>query len=548
MRAVLERDFVAEASRLRAVVLRTLVAGVAVAGVAILLVDLAGPGASEDEIGRNVYSMGSLLLLAMLFLVTPPLVVGSVLAERQQGTLDLLLASPSRPTSIALAKVLSRAGVALLFAFGTLPALGLCLFYGGVAPERIAGTATAATALVIELAAWGVLVSSMTRKPATAVVLSFVLPAAHWTARILATEALGAPPGPGAAAFLSGTPWPSLLALLQPAVPIARRVGAGGTTAIEDLVREFPDAVFLVSSILLAALLVAVSGRILAREADPPRRLPAFLARLPGIARAKRHLRRRLRFENPIAWKETQLVDSSASRPLFYAVLAVLLGLFAVSSRALHRSNPVCTVLAIQIPLVAFVAAVNASLTLGHERTKGSWDLLRSSLLRPEQVVSGKLSGVLRGVGLLAVVPAAQAILGAVFGGLKVHTAFVALLLLAAMAAFWAAVGLSYGIRADRRREAVLRTCVVFGVLLAGFPLLGIVALSVELHAVSVVLVVASPPISVFWPLSAMQGRQQEIQGLVGFCWFLFMAGAAGALMKQLPRWLARRYEEERLG
>jgi hypothetical protein len=548
MRAVLERDFVREASRLRAVVLRTLVAGVAIAGVALLLVDIAGPGASEDFIGRSLYSMGSMLLLSMLLLVTPPLVVGSVLAERQQGTLVLLLASPAGPTSIALAKVLSRAGVALLFAFGTIPALGLCLFFGGVAPERIAGTATAATALVLELAAWGVLVSSMTRKPATAVVLSFLLPAAHWTARILAVEALGAPPGPGAAVLFSGTPWPSLLAILQSSEPFVRRVGTGAKSPLEEFVREFPDAAFLGSSILLAALLVSLSGRILAREAEPPRRLPAFLSRLPGIARAKRQLRRRLRFENPIAWKETQLVDSSASRPLFYAVLAVLLGLLAISCRSLDRSRVVCLVLAIQIPLVAFVAAVNASLTLGHERTKGSWDLLRSSLLRPEQVVSGKVSGVLRGVGLLAVVPAALAVLGVVFGGIEFHTFLVALLLLAAMSGFWTAVGLSYGIRADRRREAVLRTCAVFGVLLVGFPLLGFVADMADLGSASEVLVVASPPLSVYWPLAAVEGRQEAIRGVVGFLWFLFLAGAGGALLKQLPGWLARRYEEERAG
>ena len=388
MRAVLERDFVAEASRVRAVVLRTVIAGIAVAGMAWLLTTLSALDAPTDAIGRQLYSDGSVLLLTLLFLVTPPLVVGSILAERQQGTLDLLLASPAGPTSIALAKVISRSGVALLFALGAFPALGLCLLYGGIEPGRVAGTATAASALVIEMAAWGVWVSSLTRKPATAAVLAFVLPLAHWMARVLATEALGSPPGPGAALLLSGTPWPSVLALLQPSLPFVRRVGSGGATDVEVFVREFPDAAWLAWSILLAIILVLLAGRKLAREAEPSRRLPAFLGRLRFVAAARRRVRRRLVIENPVAWKETLLLNSAASRPLFYAVLAVLLVLFAVTCRGLDRWQVVSIVLSIQIPLVAFVATVNASLTLGHERTQGSWDLLRSSLLRPEEIVA----------------------------------------------------------------------------------------------------------------------------------------------------------------
>jgi len=548
MRAVLERDFVAEASRVRAIVLRTVVAGAAVAGVAFMLTQLAGRGLPEDYVGRHLYTWGSLLLLALLFLVTPPLVVGAVLGERQQGTLDLLLASPAGPTSIAFAKVASRSGVALLFAFGAFPALGLCLLYGGIRPERVLGTATAAAALVLEVAAWGVWVSTLTRRPATAAVLGFVLPLFRWLLCVLGTEALGSPPGPGTALLLGTTPIPSLLAMLEPSLPFARRVGIGGITGIESFVRAWPEAAFLLSSILWGTLLVVLSGRHLAREAEPPRRLPAFLGRLPGVAWARRRIRRRLGYENPVAWKEALLLDASGSRPLFYTVLGLLLLLFAVSCRGLDRAPAVCTILAIQIPLVAFVAAVNASLTLGHERTKGSWDLLRSSLLRPEQVVQGKVSGVLRGLLLLALVPAAQAILGAAFGGIEVTTAALAIFLLAALSAFWAAAGLSYGIRADRRREAVLRTCVVFGVLLAGFPFLALIARAAGSEEVAVVLRAASPPMTVYGTLGSAESARIDAERAVGFLWLLFFAGAGGGLVGALPRWLARRLEEEREG
>jgi hypothetical protein len=197
---------------------------------------------------------------------------------------------------------------------------------------------------------------------------------------------------------------------------------------------------------------------------------------------------------------------------------------------------------------------VNGSLGLGHERTQGSWDLLRLSHLRPGAIVSGKLAGVFRGLGFLAVIPLAQVLAALLGGAFDFRTAVAAVLLLAALPAFWAAVGFSYGIRADRRREAVIRTCVLFGVLLVAFPCLSLLIAVSMGHEddVAFVFLFASPPATVFaflhWIEKAWGPMRQPFQQeeMISLPWLLFFAGSTWFLLRSLPRWLARRMEEER--
>lgn len=549
MRAVLERDFVAEASRTRSVVLRTVLGGVVAAVAVIILWSASGAsGASEDQVGRVLYFGGTASLLALLFLLTPPLVVGSILTERTQGTLDLLLASPVGARSLALAKVLSRSGVALLFGLAGLPAFGLCLMFGGVPLAPVFGTLVAALAIVLEVGAWGVWVSTLTRRPATAAVLSYLLPLTRWWLFVHIPYALASPrqDHPLALAFLVTTPYPSLLS----AAEVAFRAGFWSSAAgggVGGFLAAHPALPHLVSSILLAAALVVLAGFHLRREAEPP---PDPLRRFRG----KRFRRRALGFENPVTWKEVRLLNTASSRPLFYSVLAVLLVVFAISFGAMDRAEEMSLVLAVEIPLVAFVAAVNAALTLGHERTQGSWDLLRASRLRPGHVVAGKLAGVFRGVAFLALIPAVE-ILGALLAGaFHFGTLVAALAILTALPASWAAVGLSYGIRSDRRREAVIRTCVLFGILLVGFPCIALlVATTVRADELPMVFLVASPPAHVFvFTQAAEQSFRpgawsfHDNEEFIAVLWFLFFSGGAAGLLRALPRWLARRLEDER--
>ena len=95
--------------------------------------------------------------------------------------------------------------------------------------------------------------------------------------------------------------------------------------------------------------LVALAGIRLRREAEPP---PDPFRRF----RERGMKRRPLGHGNPVTWKEVRLLNTSSSRPLFYSVLGVLLLVLAISFGAMEDSDGMSVVLAVEIPLVAFVA------------------------------------------------------------------------------------------------------------------------------------------------------------------------------------------------
>ncbi|MHC4822313.1 MAG: hypothetical protein ACYTDX_11430, partial [Planctomycetota bacterium] len=118
MRAILERDFVHTASRALSFRSRTYIGvlvGMAVLAAIYLNYELFAT--APDLVAKWSFQSGSVILLLLLVALTPPAVVGAVLAERQQSTLELVLASPVGATRYALAKVMARWSVAMPWVF-----------------------------------------------------------------------------------------------------------------------------------------------------------------------------------------------------------------------------------------------------------------------------------------------------------------------------------------------------------------------------------------------------------------------------------------------
>ena len=106
MRAILERDYLAEARKPRAFAART--APGLFGALVIVFGTLAGgtlAGRDYDRIGSEAFEALSVALFVFLLLTTPFLLVGSLLPERQGNTLEILLATPEgargrTPTSL----------------------------------------------------------------------------------------------------------------------------------------------------------------------------------------------------------------------------------------------------------------------------------------------------------------------------------------------------------------------------------------------------------------------------------------------------------------
>ncbi len=383
MRAVLERDFLREVSRGRSFLVRAMVAGILAAIVLVMAAaeyyDIAR---NPDKVGSLLFRVAAVSLVALLALWTPPMTVEAILEERQQGTLPLVLAAPVHPFGLALAKVLARTGAVLAGALAAVPVFAVPLLLGGVPWTSVLGLLVTVTAVVLELAAWSVFVSSISKRLATAVVLSFLLPAARWTAwgMLLGHLSAGLPmrggvPGPLPTHLVATFPGGPVLELARSGAWVqSLRFGNAGRPVPLDSWTGFllsqPWWGLLAFSLLLTGLLAWLAGRRLAREEEPLKSglLAALLSpegrsaphrpgsrvgasRLPAPAPAgaesppagaaaaapagprrrtgspallllRRLLGRGSPGLNPVVWKEARQLNTATSRPLFYTVLA----------------------------------------------------------------------------------------------------------------------------------------------------------------------------------------------------------------------------------
>ncbi len=408
MRAVLERDYVAESARSRGYAARTLLGAFAAL---TLLLSVLGKGtlAGEDydRIGASVFSLIGKALFLFLVVTTPLLLVGSLASERRGNTLEILLATPEGPRGVVTGKFLARFATALTWAAAALPPLTVAILFGGTSWRALLNLGATLLGTVLETAGWGLVVSAASRKIATAAVLVFALPALHWS---LPTAVLG--PGTSLAPILllrATTPLPGLdLAAwdadLQPL--------AG--TGLDGWLR-YPGLWHLLVGALVAAVALPVSARLISSE-----RTGADLRlRIPRI-RGEGLLRGILTRGNPVAWKESMLLNTAWSRTLFYLVGAALVAgevaFLVLQGRGAWTGPADAAYLAGCFGALAAMAAVLGAASMAHEKNQGTFDLLRVTRLTPRDIARGKFLGTLIGIATLLLVPLGHVALGMAFG------------------------------------------------------------------------------------------------------------------------------------
>jgi hypothetical protein len=474
MRAVLERDFLAEASRPRAFAVRCMLAVLVAAPILLVLTLLAGdPRVPADTYGAFLFRAGGGAWLALLVVATPPLVVGAVLAERQNETLGLVLAAPVTPLQFAAAKLASRSGAVLLVAMAAFPCLALTTLFGGVGGGQVLGLAMVALGVVLEMAATALWMSAAYRKFALALLVSYLIPILRWIACAAVSVALTRRTWSPRTGRAIGAPDQALAGLLFETSPLP---AADQVLSLGAFVRWPLSAIpswlpFLAWAALTAVVALVAARWWLVRESEPG---------TPAVTARRGFLRRRFRGSpgkgNPLVWKETRLLNSAGSRGLQYRILCIMLAIETLGIATLLSAREAILVFCVHLSLICIVAVVQGAAALGHERTQGSWDLLRVSRLGPGALLLGKAAGVGVGLLLLATVPAVHVVIGWILGTFSLQAAILALALLGIVPGAWAAVGLSCGIREPTPARAMARAAALLAVAGIGFPLLGGVA------------------------------------------------------------------------
>jgi ABC-type transport system involved in multi-copper enzyme maturation permease subunit len=439
MRAVLERDYVAESARPRGFAARGLLGATAAL---LLLVTVFRQGGLEgqdwDRVGASVFALLGAALFGFLVVTLPLLLVGSLLSERLRNTLEILVASPEGFRGVARGKFLARLSTAMTWTAAALPPLTVAVLFGGTSWRQLTNLGLALLGTALELAGWGLVVSAASRKFATAAILVYALPAAHWALEF-------GQQGPSTTPFLSllaraTTPFPSLdLNAWDRDLGVLKGVGEG--------LLRYPGLWHLAAGALVALLALPLAERLLAQE-RVGRDLRFRFPRLRGEGRLRALLTR----GNPVAWKESLLLNTAWSRLLYYVVAGVLLAaelwIFLGHERGEWDSASDLRYLLIAMVVIIAMAGVLGAASMAYEKTQGTFDLLRISRLSPGEIARGKFLGTALGTGFLLLIPLGHLALTTAMGVHHAATALVATVAVVLTSANFAVHGLTWGILA----------------------------------------------------------------------------------------------------
>jgi len=359
-------------------------------------------GARSQEIFR-VFAYG--LLGTMLFLL-PAFPATSIVRERNQGTLPLLLNTPLGATRILLGKLIATLALAGLMLAISLPAAAACFSLGGVGlGNEVLGTYTILLLTSLQYTALGLLVSSYATKSDAAIRWTYACVFGLSVVSLIPHHFFVGSEGlisPATVWLRSNSPIAALMALLG-----SGDLGARGVVTADDVPTRF-----MITSLVISVFLCVWTGsRLNFRLFDQARATGLVVNDAGLLVRISRRFmfivdpQRRSRsigpLGNPVMIKEFRCRRFGRLHWLLRLVAgcAILSLALAILTTTRTISWDVETIGAIMVVMqVALLVLLTPSLAAGlisAERESGGWTLLQSTPLPIWRIVWGKLLSVL---------------------------------------------------------------------------------------------------------------------------------------------------------
>lgn len=129
-------------------------------------------GSSSAQRLFTLFYLGQFFMVALL---APTFAAGSITGEKERKTYEMLLASPLRPSTILVGKLLSSLTYLVLLIISTLPLMILCYLLGGILLSEVV---RAYVVLILAAGTFGLLsvaCSSFFRRTSSALVVSYLV-------------------------------------------------------------------------------------------------------------------------------------------------------------------------------------------------------------------------------------------------------------------------------------------------------------------------------------------------------------------------------------
>ena len=371
---------------------------------------------SYDQ-SQQVLSIFAYGLMVGVILLAPVFPATSIVRERQQGTLWLLLNSPMSSVTILFGKLIGTLGFVLLLLVLSLPAAAACYTMGGVdLVGQLMHVYMILFLAAMQYATLGILISTYSSSTDSALRVTYGL--------ILAMALLPLGPHQLEQSLLAGwladavdwfrcvSPIPAMLEAMRHSAIEMR-----GTTGLGNV--AFRYAILALG--FIALFLVWTTARLNFRLFDRARKVGKITDERATAVRAYRRImflwffdpnrRSELigRWANPVRVKEFRSRRFGRSHWLmrlvgFCMIVSLALMLAVVSATVNWGAEILGTILVLlSIGLVILLTPSLASGLISGERESGGWRLLMMTPLRASHIISGKLTSVLWTLALVLV-------------------------------------------------------------------------------------------------------------------------------------------------
>jgi ABC-type transport system involved in multi-copper enzyme maturation permease subunit len=316
----------------------------------------------------------------LVVLVTPAFVAGAITDEKTRGTLQGLLTAHVTPADVVLGKLFARCAQVGTLGLVPLPLLAFVGPAAGIPPEFLVILVGVTAVVLFGLGGLSLLASVWFRQTRTAVMLTYLVLLAGWSGLRFADSTGWVP-----------TEWAEAFNPVHALRPALDRDDPG------EAFRRLAQAAAVWGGLGLVTTALAVwrlrPAYLRQMEARPRKRLA-----LGGAVGRPRPTR------DPLAWKERFVgivVPPWLGVPVVAAVAAaitfyVLDDSQFVSFAAAYRDRVLGTLGGWVLFLATVVVGVRCSGSITGERERQTWEGLMTTSLTVEELVRGKLRGILR--------------------------------------------------------------------------------------------------------------------------------------------------------
>lgn len=144
-----------------------------VGGFLSVFTQFTGTGFFRPSESFIMFSVISILQMALVMFITPGLTAGAISSEREKQTLNILLTTTQSSTQIIIGKLLSSIAFLILLLIAGLPLYSIVFLFGGVSPTQLITIFLFYLLTVVAIGSIGIMFSTITKKTIVSMIATY---------------------------------------------------------------------------------------------------------------------------------------------------------------------------------------------------------------------------------------------------------------------------------------------------------------------------------------------------------------------------------------